>query len=90
MEKESAQARRDILTRACGSGDIENLKRVIESLQPTRWDFYKGREAAIDGDHAQMIRYIFGQKYGFIDRYMVQRALKASALKVLDIFKEFG
>lgn len=37
-----------------------------------------------------MTRYILEQKYDSVDDYMVQQALKASAIQVLDALKEFG
>jgi hypothetical protein len=97
MEQEQSQRRKplsedemDMLICACGSDDIDNLKRLIESLQATRQDLKCCIWAAIDGNHAQMTRYILEQKYDSIDAYMVQRALKASAIQVLDVLKEFG
>jgi hypothetical protein len=91
MEKEYAQRRRDMLIRACDSDDVNNFKRVVESLHATRQDISTScSNAAIDGNHFQMIRYILEQKYDSLDRFMMQRALKASALQVLDVFKEFG
>jgi hypothetical protein len=77
----------DMLICACDSGDIDNLKRLIESLQATRQDLKYCIWAAIDGNHAQMTRYILEQTYDSADNYMVQRALKASAIQVLHVMK---
>jgi len=97
MEQEYTQRRQplskdemDMLTCAFDSDDINNLKRLIGSLQPTLQELRHCTPAAIDGNHAQMTRYILEQKYELFNDYTVQQALKASAIQVLDVLKEFG
>jgi hypothetical protein len=72
------------------SDDIDNLKRLLESLQPTPEDLRYCIGPAINGNHAQMTRYILEQKYVSFDDYMVQQALKVGTIQVLDALKEFG
>jgi hypothetical protein len=81
---------RDMLIRASDSDDVDNLKRLIENLQPTPLDLRSCSGPVIDGNHAQMMRYVLEQKYDCVDGFMVQRALNAKALQVLDVLKEFG
>jgi hypothetical protein len=80
----------DALRKGCDSDDIDSLQRLVETFQAKLQDVRMGFWIAIDRNRAKMVRYLLKQGVDQVDAYALERALKASAIEVLDVMKEFG
>lgn len=85
-----SQTKEAALLQACDSDDIERLKQLMETLHAEPKDLQYGIWPAIEHDRSKMVRFLLEMKVDEVDGFMLEMALKASAINVLEVFKEFG
>jgi hypothetical protein len=78
------------LMEACDSNETAPLKNLVDSLHATSDDLKLGIWPAIDHSHPEMVRYLLAQGVDHVDGFIIQRALKASSLQVLELLREYG
>jgi hypothetical protein len=84
------QDQADALFQACDSDNIEHLQNLVRTFQARPQDLRLGFWAAINHNHPRTVRYLLEQGVDSVDAYVVERALRVSAIQVLDVLKEFG
>jgi hypothetical protein len=86
LEQEQLSA----LWEACDSNDTAPLAHLVEIWQATPNDLGQGFWAAIDHNHPNMVRYLLEHGVDHVDGFVVQRALKAGSISVLEVLREHG
>lgn len=85
-----SKEQQDALLQACDSNDTEHLRHLVENFRAKPQDLSYAIWAAINHDHPRMVRYLLDLKVDTVDGYMVESALKVSAIQVLDVLRDFG
>jgi hypothetical protein len=78
------------MLQACKTGGLELLQRVSETVPAKSDKLLRGFWTAIDHDQANVVKYLLERGVDKVDDHTVMLALKASAIQVLEVLKDFG